>query len=83
VRALVGAMITVGERRREPAWAGEVLAAGERDPRVTVVHPHGLTLEEVGYPAEDDLAAQAESARRLRTLPAPDQQERLEEGLDG
>ena len=72
VRALVGAMITVGEGRREPAWAGEVLQARARDPRVTVVHPHGLTLEEVGYPADADLASQAESARRVRTLPALD-----------
>jgi tRNA pseudouridine38-40 synthase len=72
VRALVGAMITVGEGRREPAWAGEVLKARARDPHVTVVHPHGLTLEEVGYPADTDLASQAESARRVRTLPALD-----------
>ncbi|HEX6486406.1 MAG TPA: tRNA pseudouridine(38-40) synthase TruA, partial [Nocardioidaceae bacterium] len=72
VRALVGAMITVGEGRREPAWAGEVLKARARDSRVTVVHPHGLTLEEVGYPADADLASRAESARRVRTLPALD-----------
>ncbi|HSE54597.1 MAG TPA: tRNA pseudouridine(38-40) synthase TruA [Nocardioidaceae bacterium] len=81
VRALVGAMITVGEGRREPAWAGEVLKARARDPRVTVVHPHGLTLEEVGYPADADLASQAESARRVRTLPALDrldERERLD-----
>jgi len=81
VRALVGAMITVGEGRREPTWAGEVLKARARDPRVTVVHPHGLTLEEVGYPADADLASQAESARRVRTLPALDrldERERLD-----
>jgi tRNA pseudouridine38-40 synthase len=69
VRALVGAMITVGEGRREPGWAGEVLRRGERDPRVSVVHAHGLTLEEVGYPSDADLATQAEAARRVRTLP--------------
>ena len=69
VRALVGAMITVGEGRREPAWAAEVLRSRRRDPSVTVVHAHGLTLEEVGYPDDADLAAQAQGARRLRTLP--------------
>ena len=69
VRALVGAMITVGEGHREPGWAGEVLRRGERDPRVTVVHAHGLTLEEVGYPDDAGLAAQADAARRVRTLP--------------
>ena len=68
VRSLVGCMIAVGEGRRDPAWAAEVLRRGERDPAVTVVHPHGLTLEEVGYPAEEELAAQAERSRVRRTL---------------
>ncbi len=68
VRALVGAMLVVGEGRREPSWAGEVLRAGQRDPRVTVVHAHGLTLEEVGYPPDEELETQARSARRLRVL---------------
>jgi tRNA pseudouridine38-40 synthase len=69
VRALVGCLLAVGEGRREPAWPAAVLAAGVRDPAVTVVHPHGLTLEEVGYPPDEDLAAQAEAARVVRTLP--------------
>ena len=79
VRALVGAMITVGEGRREPGWAGEVLRRRERDPRVTVVHPHGLTLEEVGYPADAELATQADAARRVRTLPGLDELDRRQE----
>jgi tRNA pseudouridine38-40 synthase len=70
VRALVGAMVAVGEGRREPGWAGEVLRRGERDPAVTVLHAHGLTLEEVGYPADPELAVQARAARRIRTLDA-------------
>lgn len=68
VRALVGCLVAVGEGRRTPAWAAQVLAARRRDPAVTVVHAHGLTLEEVGYPADDDLAAQAGRARVVRTL---------------
>ena len=68
VRALVGCLITVGEGRRPPGWAYDVLAAGVRDPAVTVVHPHGLTLEEVDYPPDDELAAQAVTARVVRTL---------------
>jgi len=68
VRSLVGCMIAVGEGRREPAWAAEVLARGERDSAVTVVHAHGLTLEEVGYPPDDELAAQADRSRVVRTL---------------
>jgi tRNA pseudouridine38-40 synthase len=67
VRSLVGCLIAVGEGRQEPAWAAEVLARKERDPAVTVVHPHGLTLEEVGYPADDQLAARAEGTRARRT----------------
>ncbi|HSE69759.1 MAG TPA: tRNA pseudouridine(38-40) synthase TruA [Nocardioidaceae bacterium] len=70
VRALVGCMIAVGEGRREPAWAGEVLRSRQRDGGVSVVHAHGLTLEEVGYPAAAELAAQARRARVVRTLPA-------------
>jgi tRNA pseudouridine38-40 synthase len=66
VRALVGCMIAVGEGRHEPTWAGAVLDAGQRDPSVSVVPPHGLTLEEVGYPAAPLLAAQAERSRARR-----------------
>jgi len=69
VRSLVGCLVAVGEGRREPQWAAQVLARGERDAAVTVVPAHGLTLEEVGYPADDALAAQAEAARVVRTLP--------------
>ena len=71
VRSLVGCMIAVGEGRRDPVWAGEVLARRQRDSGVTVVHAHGLTLEEVAYPPDDELAARAESSRVLRTLPDP------------
>jgi tRNA pseudouridine38-40 synthase len=68
VRSLVGCLIAVGEGRRDPAWAAEVLSRGERDSAVTVVQAHGLTLEEVGYPPDDELAAQAERSRTVRTL---------------
>jgi tRNA pseudouridine38-40 synthase len=57
VRALVGAMLKVGEGRRPPGWPAEVLAARVRDPAVPVVPPHGLCLEEVGYPADAGPAA--------------------------
>jgi tRNA pseudouridine38-40 synthase len=68
VRALVGCMIAVGEGRREPGWAGKVLRAGVRDSGVTVVNAHGLTLEEVAYPADDQLAEQAQRSRTMRVL---------------
>ena len=48
-------------------WPGEVLAAQVRDPAVTVVPSHGLTLEQVAYPPDDELAARAEATRTVRT----------------
>ncbi|WJV46772.1 tRNA pseudouridine(38-40) synthase TruA [Streptomyces flavofungini] len=69
VRSLVGAMLFVGDGHRPPDWPGKVLAAGVRDSAVHVVRPHGLTLEEVGYPADELLAARSVEARNKRTLP--------------
>jgi tRNA pseudouridine38-40 synthase len=66
VRALVGALVAVGEGRHGVDWPARVLAAGVRDPAVRVMPPHGLCLEEVGYPPDGELAARAETARRLR-----------------
>ncbi|OEV03492.1 tRNA pseudouridine(38-40) synthase TruA [Streptomyces oceani] len=70
VRSLVGALLFVGDGHRPPEWPGKVLAAGVRDSAVQVVRPHGLTLEEVGYPADDELAARNLASRNRRTLPA-------------
>jgi len=69
VRSLVGALLFVGDGHRSPDWPGKVLAAGVRDSAVHVVRPHGLTLEEVGYPADELLAARSKEARNKRTLP--------------
>lgn len=66
VRALMGALVAVGEGRQEPRWAGEVLAAGHRDPGVKVMPAHGLVLEEVRYPPADKMAARAAESRRVR-----------------
>ncbi len=71
VRSLVGCLVVVGEHRREPDWAAEVLAGGRRDPAITVARAHGLTLEEVAYPADADLGARARESRVLRTLTPP------------
>ena len=71
VRALVGCLMAVGEGRRDGEWVANVLAERRRDPAVRVVRPHGLTLEEVAYPDEPELAARARAARSVRTLPTP------------
>ncbi|MEU7038022.1 tRNA pseudouridine(38-40) synthase TruA [Streptomyces sp. NPDC046237] len=69
VRSLVGALLFVGDGHRPVEWPAKVLAAGVRDSAVHVVRPHGLTLEEVGYPADELLAARNREARNKRTLP--------------
>jgi len=66
VRALVGALLPVGDGSRPAAWPSMVLAAAVRDPAVRVVPPHGLCLEEVRYPEAAELAARAALTRRLR-----------------
>jgi tRNA pseudouridine38-40 synthase len=66
VRALVGALLPVGEGSRPVPWPAEVLAAAVRDPAVRVVPPHGLSLEEVRYPGPELLAARAALTRRVR-----------------
>ena len=69
VRALVGCLIAVGEGRRPPGWAHEVLVAERRDPAVAVLHARGLTLEEVAYPQDSDLAARVEQTTARRGCP--------------
>jgi tRNA pseudouridine38-40 synthase len=71
VRALVGAVAAVGDGRRPAGWPRQVLAAGVRDPGVAVAPAHGLVLEHVAYPPDDELAERATRARAVRTLPAP------------
>ncbi len=70
VRSVVGCLVAVGEGRRPVTWAGEVLRRALRDPAVTVVPALGLTLEQVAYPPDAELAARAEASRRPRTAPA-------------
>lgn len=69
VRALVGVVVPVGRRERPASWPAGVVAAGGRHPHVKVMPPHGLSLMEVSYPPDGQLAAQAATARSLRVLP--------------
>ncbi|CAL9480131.1 tRNA pseudouridine synthase A [Streptomyces sp. enrichment culture] len=66
VRAMVGALLFVGDGHRGVEWPRKVLDARVRDSAVHVVRPHGLTLEEVGYPADELLAERQRLARRRR-----------------
>jgi len=68
VRAMVGALLAVGDGRRPSDWPRQVLEARVRDSSVTVVGPLGLTLLGVDYPHDEELAARAEAARQRRSL---------------
>jgi len=66
VRSLVGALVPVGEGRRDVDWPAAVMTGGVRDPGVRVMPPHGLSLEEVTYPPDGQLAARARETRANR-----------------
>jgi tRNA pseudouridine38-40 synthase len=68
VRSLVGALLAVGEGRKPIESPGRILAERLRSAEVKVAPPQGLTLAEVEYPADGELAAQQERTRRVRTL---------------
>jgi tRNA pseudouridine38-40 synthase len=69
VRSLVGALLLVGDGRRAVSWPASVLSRGTRDSGATVVGPQGLTLEEVRYPDDAELATRADLTRRRREMP--------------
>lgn len=56
VRALVGCLLAIGEGRKDVTWAGEMLARATRSSDIHIASARGLTLEEVGYPSDDELA---------------------------
>jgi tRNA pseudouridine38-40 synthase len=66
VRSLVGCLVAVGEGRKPAEWAADILRAEARNPAVAVAPAHGLTLEEVAYPPDDELAQRAEQTRARR-----------------
>jgi len=68
VRALVGSALPVGEGSRDVDWPAAVLVDGRRDAGVRVMPAHGLSLEEVDYPPDSELASRSVAARAVRTL---------------
>ncbi|HEX7537646.1 MAG TPA: tRNA pseudouridine(38-40) synthase TruA [Dermatophilaceae bacterium] len=67
VRALVGAVIPVGEGRQPVDWPAGVLVAGRRHPGVVVMPAHGLSLEQVTYPPDVDLDSRHKESRVRRS----------------
>lgn len=68
VRSLVGALIAVGEGRREPDWCATLLTARGRSSDFAAAPARGLTLIGVDYPPDDQLAARIGVTRDLRSL---------------
>lgn len=66
VRSVVGALLMVGEGRREPEWVSELLGMAVRANSVVVAPAHGLTLVAVDYPPRTELAARAQLTRTVR-----------------
>ncbi|MBT1679087.1 tRNA pseudouridine(38-40) synthase TruA [Curtobacterium aurantiacum] len=67
VRAMVGATIAVGEGRFGPDHLEELRVAQERTSAFKTAPAKGLTLTEVGYPADAELAERAEQTRARRS----------------
>jgi tRNA pseudouridine38-40 synthase len=68
VRSLIGALVAVATGQRDHEWLASVAGRSERDPTIMVMPAAGLTLEEVGYPADHELTARVLEARALRDL---------------
>lgn len=67
VRSIVGALIAVGKGQATSADIRATLERASRTESYRVVAAKGLTLIEIGYPADDKLAEQAELAKNLRS----------------
>ncbi|MGH8879146.1 MAG: tRNA pseudouridine(38-40) synthase TruA [Stackebrandtia sp.] len=69
VRSLVGAMLAVGDGRRDAAWLAKLLSRTERSGEVLVAPAGGLTLAEVEFGAGPAQWADRQTqTRRTRTL---------------
>lgn len=67
VRSVMGAIMVVGATTYEPRWAESLLAAPIRQSHIEAMPAHGLTLERVVYPPDDEVAARAKVSRTVRT----------------
>jgi tRNA pseudouridine38-40 synthase len=68
VRSLIGALLAVGEGRREPDWCATLLTAQHRSSEFAAAPARGLTLIGVDYPPDGELAARVTVTRDLRIL---------------
>jgi tRNA pseudouridine38-40 synthase len=68
VRSLVGALLAVGEHRRESDWCAGLLTSTQRSSDFAAAPPQGLTLVGVDYPPDDQLEARTKVTRELRVV---------------
>ena len=68
VRSIVGALKAVGEGKADKADIRKALDKKRRAGAYKVLQAEGLTLVEIGYPADDQLGAQAEITQRTRSM---------------
>jgi len=66
VRSLVGALAAVGEGLRPVSWPASLLQWDRRCDQITVAPARGLTLLEVGYPPDAELAERVNRTRAFR-----------------
>ncbi len=68
VRSLIGALLAVGEGRREPSWCASLLTESRRSSDFAAAPAKGLTLVSVDYPPDDQLEARIAVTRDLRRI---------------
>lgn len=66
VRALVGALLQVGDGTRDPGWLRNRLATPIRDSNMMLAPAHGLVLDHVTYPEDDQVGLRAAQTRAKR-----------------
>jgi tRNA pseudouridine38-40 synthase len=66
VRSLVGAVLAVGDGRRDVEWCAGLLVATRRSSAFAAAPARGLTLVGVDYPPDDQLEARIAITRDLR-----------------
>jgi tRNA pseudouridine38-40 synthase len=70
VRAIVGGLIAVAQGSAEKSEITHALKVAQKRAPFKVATPEGLTLVEIGYPADDKLEEQAAITRKKRQLNA-------------
>ena len=73
VRSLVGALLAVGEHRRDVSWCAALLTATSRSSDFAAAPARGLSLVGVDYPPDGELVARNLITRDVRTSEEVDQ----------